>query len=113
MRKVLSGLVPLAAAIVAGWLITLDRQGQLVWDHWDEVKRGVLYRSGQLSGDQLREAVKRYQIRTVINLQWPGEEMKEERSLEPPARGGLREPADARRRTGRGMAIPRDPEDPG
>ncbi|MGP0062022.1 MAG: fused DSP-PTPase phosphatase/NAD kinase-like protein [Isosphaeraceae bacterium] len=81
MRKVLSGLVPLAAVMVAGWLIMVDRQGQLVWDHWDEVKRGILYRSGQLSGDQLREAVKRYQIRTVINLQWPGDEMKEERAL--------------------------------
>jgi protein tyrosine/serine phosphatase len=81
MRKVLSGLVPLAAAMVAGWLITMDRQGQLVWDHWDEVKRGVLYRSGQLSGDQLKQAVKRYQIRTIINLQWPGDEMKAERAL--------------------------------
>jgi protein tyrosine/serine phosphatase len=81
MRKVLSGLVPLAAVMVAGLLITMDRQGQLVWDHWDEVKRGILYRSGQLSGDQLREAVKRYQIRTVINLQWPGDEMKAERAL--------------------------------
>ena len=49
MRKVLSGLVPLAAALVAAWLISLDRQGRLVWDHWDEVKRGVLYRSGQLA----------------------------------------------------------------
>ena len=49
MRKVLSGLVPLAAVLVAAWLISLDRQGRLVWDHWDEVKRGVLYRSGQLS----------------------------------------------------------------
>ncbi len=81
MRIVLSGLVPLAAVIVAGWLIAMDRRGQLVWDHWDEVKRGILYRSGQLSGDQLREAVTRYGIRTVINLQWPGEEMKAERSL--------------------------------
>ncbi len=81
MRIVLSGLVPLSAVIVAGWLIALDRRGQLVWDHWDAVKPGILYRSGQLTGDQLREAVKRYQIRTVINLQWPGEEMKVERSL--------------------------------
>lgn len=81
MRKVFSGLVPLAAVIVAVWLITLDRQGQLLWDHWDEVKRGILYRSGQLTREQLTEAVKRYQIRTVINLQWPGEEMKEERAL--------------------------------
>jgi protein tyrosine/serine phosphatase len=81
MRKVLSGLVPLAAALAAAWLISLDRQGRLVWDHWDEVKRGVLYRSGQLSPGQLTEAVERYNIRTVINLQWPGEEMRVERSL--------------------------------
>ena len=79
MRKVLSGLVPMAAALVAAWLISMDRQGRLVWDHWDEVKRGVLYRSGQLAPDQLAEAVKRYNIRTVINLQWPGEEMRAER----------------------------------
>ena len=81
MRKVLSGLVPLAAALVAAWLISLDRQGRLVWDHWDEVQRGVLYRSGQLTPAQLTEAVKRYDIRTVINLQWPGNEMRAERDL--------------------------------
>jgi protein tyrosine/serine phosphatase len=81
MRKVISGLVPLAAALVAAWLISLDRQGRLVWDHWDEVKRGVLYRSGQLTPDQLAEAIRRYSIRTVIDLQWPGEEMWAERSL--------------------------------
>jgi protein tyrosine/serine phosphatase len=81
MRNVLSGLVPLAAFLAAAWLISLDRQGRLVWDHWDEVKRGVLYRSGQLTPDQLTEAVKRYNIHTIINLQWPGEEMQAERSL--------------------------------
>ena len=51
MRKLLFGLIPLLAAAAAGWLIVLDRQGRLVWDHWDESKRGVLYRSGQLTGD--------------------------------------------------------------
>src|SRR5690242_13243410 len=66
MRKVLSGLVPLVALLAAGWLIARDRQGRLLWDHWDEVKRGILYRSGQLTADQLAEAVKRYQLRTVI-----------------------------------------------
>lgn len=81
MRKVLSGLIPLTAALVAAWLISLDRQGRLVWDHWDEVKRGVLYRSGQLTPDQLAEAVRRYNIRTVINLQWPSEQMQAERSM--------------------------------
>jgi protein tyrosine/serine phosphatase len=81
MRNVLSGLVPLAAILAAAWLISLDRQGRLVWDHWDEVKRGVLYRSGQLTPDQLTAAVQQYNIHTIINLQWPGEEMQAERSL--------------------------------
>jgi protein tyrosine/serine phosphatase len=81
MRKVICGLVPLLAALLAGWLVALDRQGRLVWDHWDEVKRGILYRSGQLTSAQLAQAVQRHNIRTVINLQWPGEELVSERSL--------------------------------
>ncbi len=81
MRKLLYGLILLAAALVAGWLIVLDRQGRLVWDHWDEAKRGVLYRSGQLTADQLTAAVKSHGIRTVVNLQLPGEELTAEREL--------------------------------
>jgi protein tyrosine/serine phosphatase len=81
MRKMLSALVPLSAALVAWWLISLDRGGRLFWDHWDEVKRGVLYRSGQLTPGQLTEAVQQFGIRTVVNFQWPGEEMKAEREL--------------------------------
>jgi protein tyrosine phosphatase (PTP) superfamily phosphohydrolase (DUF442 family) len=81
MRKAFYGLIPLLAAAVAAWLVVLDRQGRLVWDHWDEVKRGILYRSGQLTSAQLAQAVKRYNIQTVINLQWPGEEMVCERSV--------------------------------
>lgn len=81
MHKLLYGLILLVAAAVAGSLVVLDRQGRLVWDHWDEVKRGVLYRSGQLTGDQLSNAVKRHNIRTVVNLQLPGDEMAAERAL--------------------------------
>jgi len=81
MRKWYCGLIFLLAAAIAGWLTVLDRQGRLVWDHWDEVKRGILYRSGQLTSTQLTQAVKQYNIRTVVNLQWPGEEMVEERGL--------------------------------
>jgi protein tyrosine/serine phosphatase len=81
MRKLLYGLLFLAVAVPAGWLIVLDRQGRLVWDHWDEAKRGVLYRSGQLTGDQLTAAIKRHGIRTVINLQMPGDELAAERDL--------------------------------
>jgi protein tyrosine/serine phosphatase len=81
MRKLLYGLILLAVAVPAGWLIVLDRQGRLVWDHWDEAKRGVLYRSGQLTGDQLTAAVRRHGIRTVVNLQMPGDELAAERDL--------------------------------
>ena len=81
MRKVLYGLILLAVVLPTGWLIVLDRQGRLIWDHWDEAKRGVLYRSGQLTGDQLTAAVKRHGIRTVINLQMPGDELAAEREL--------------------------------
>jgi protein tyrosine phosphatase (PTP) superfamily phosphohydrolase (DUF442 family) len=81
MRKLLFGLIPLLAAASAGWLIVLDRQGKLVWDHWDESKRGILYRSGQLTSEQLTQATSRYGLRTVINLQMPGEELEEEREL--------------------------------
>src|SRR5271155_1090367 len=81
MRRLLYGLIPLLAVAAGGWLIVLDRQGRLVWDHWDETKRGILYRSGQLTSPQLTEAVRRYGIRTVVNLQMPGDELEAERRL--------------------------------
>jgi len=81
MRKVLFGLIVLASVGVAGWMIVLDRQNRLHWDHWDVVKPGILYRSGQLSSTQLTEAVRRYGIRTVVNFQLPGREMEAERAL--------------------------------
>ena len=81
MRKVLFGLIVLASVVVAGWMIVLDRQNRLHWDHWDVVKPGILYRSGQLTSTQLIKAVGRYGIRTVVNFQLPGREMEAERTL--------------------------------
>ena len=81
MRKVLLGLIVLASGGVAGWMIVLDRQNRLHWDHWDVVKPGILYRSGQLTSTQLIKAVGRYGIRTVVNFQLPGREMEAERAL--------------------------------
>jgi protein tyrosine/serine phosphatase len=81
MRAFLLSLLVLAAAAGAGSLYSLDRQNRLVWDHWDVVKPGILYRSGQLNEAQLTEAVRRYGIRTVVSFQLPGKEMEAERAL--------------------------------
>ena len=81
MRKRILGVLVLASAALGGWLIVLDRQNRLHWDHWDVVKPGILYRSGQLTSKQLTEAVRQYGIRTVVNFQLPGKEMEAERAL--------------------------------
>jgi protein tyrosine phosphatase (PTP) superfamily phosphohydrolase (DUF442 family) len=81
MRKFILGLMILAGGGAAGWMIVLDRQSRLIWDHWDVVKPGILYRSGQLTGEQLSAAVRRFGIKTVVNFQLPGKEMERERSL--------------------------------
>ena len=81
MRKRILGVLVLASAALGGWLIVLDRQNRLHWDHWDVVKPGILYRSGQLTSTQRAEAVRRYGIRTVVNFQLPGKEMETERAL--------------------------------
>src|SRR5262249_20381065 len=75
---VLTALSGLAAGV---WLTGETQRNRLVWDHFDEVKRGVLYRSGQLNGDQLEAAIRRYGIRTVISFQIPGEAVDSERAL--------------------------------
>jgi predicted protein tyrosine phosphatase len=80
-RMLLPGLVVLASVGLAGWLIVLDRQGRLLWDHWDVVKPGILYRSGQLTAQQLTAAVQLYGIRTVVSFQLPGKDTEAERQL--------------------------------
>jgi protein tyrosine/serine phosphatase len=70
-----------AAVAVAVWLRVETRANRLVWDHFDVVKPGILYRSGQLNGDQLAAAVRWYGIHTVVNLQIPGAGVDAERAL--------------------------------
>lgn len=70
-----------AAAGVGVWLTIESRQNRLVWDHFDVVKRGYLYRSGQLNPDQLAGAVKRHGIRTLVSFQIPGEGVEYERAV--------------------------------
>ncbi len=81
MRRILVSMIVVMCIGFAGWLIVLDRQNRLLWDHWDVVKPGILYRSGQLTSAKLTQAVQRYGIRTVVNFQLPGREMETERAL--------------------------------
>jgi protein tyrosine phosphatase (PTP) superfamily phosphohydrolase (DUF442 family) len=57
------------------------RRNRLVWDHFDTVKPGILYRSGQLNDDQLEAAIRQYGIRTIVNLQIPSDELHAERNV--------------------------------
>jgi protein tyrosine phosphatase (PTP) superfamily phosphohydrolase (DUF442 family) len=51
-----------------------------VWDHWDVVKPGVLYRSGALTPGQLEAAAGRFGIRTVVSFLRPGPAVERERA---------------------------------
>lgn len=70
-----------AAAALGIWLAIETRRNRIVWDHFDVVKPGILYRSGQLNPQQLEDAVKRYHIRTIVNFQMTGVWVDEERAI--------------------------------
>ncbi len=74
-------LAVVATAAVSTYLGVETRRNRLVWDHFDEVKRGILYRSGQLNPAQLEQAVRRYHLRTIVNFQRPGPGVEHERAL--------------------------------
>jgi protein tyrosine phosphatase (PTP) superfamily phosphohydrolase (DUF442 family) len=77
-------LAVLATAIGAGagvWLAVESHHNRLVWDHWDVVKRGYLYRSGQLNPKQLEDAINQYGLRTIVSFQIPGEGVQAEREV--------------------------------
>lgn len=74
-------LVVVVAATASVWLGVETRANRLVWDHFDVVKPGLFYRSGQLNPDQLAEAVRRYGIRTIVNFQRPNGSVEAERAL--------------------------------
>lgn len=75
----LAGLASVAG--VAAWLTVQVQSNRLVWDHFDVVTPGVLYRSGQLEPDQLVEAIRRYGLRTVVSFHLPGPNVDAERAV--------------------------------
>ncbi len=74
-------LIAMAAVGLALWITIETRRNRLVWDHFDVVQHDILYRSGQLTSDQLVAAVRRYGIRTVVNFQIPGSRVETERAM--------------------------------
>ncbi len=76
---IIVGVVAVAATSL--WLGIETRRNRLVWDHFDVVKPDILYRSGQLTGGQLTQAIRRYGIRTVVNFQRTSPQVTRERLL--------------------------------
>lgn len=81
MRLFLAVLVTAVLGGAVGWLVVEDRNNRLVWDHFDVVKPGILYRSGQLRHEQLTEVIRRYRLRTVVNFQTPSPAVDREREI--------------------------------
>jgi protein tyrosine/serine phosphatase len=73
-----TAVVALAATL---WLTREVQANRLVWDHFDVVKPGILYRSGQLNGSQLEEAIRRYRLKLVVSFQYPGRGVDRERAI--------------------------------
>lgn len=58
-----------AAAVAIGPPVALYRAQYVHAKRFREVEPGKLYRSGQMTADGFREAIERYHIKTVVNLQ--------------------------------------------
>jgi protein tyrosine/serine phosphatase len=80
MRIVIAVAVVLAGS-AAAWLAFESKRNRLVWDHFDVVMPGILYRSGQLNDDQLAAVIRRYGLKTVVSFQLPGRSVDAERAL--------------------------------
>ncbi|MDX2038787.1 MAG: tyrosine-protein phosphatase [Isosphaeraceae bacterium] len=76
---ILAASVAVLAAVV--WLTVQTQRNSLVLDHFDVVKPRILYRSGQLTLDQLDDVVTRHGIRTLVNFQIPGAPVSAEAAL--------------------------------
>jgi len=78
-RLTLAALLGLAGTGVGVGLYQVSNE--MIWDRFDTVKPGVLYRSGQLTQTQLREAISRYGIRTVVNFQVRDKSVEQESAI--------------------------------
>lgn len=73
--------VAILVGLTAALLVVKSARNRWFWDHWDVAKPGVLYRSGQLTPEQLAEAVRQYGLRTVVNFKLDPWQVAAERKL--------------------------------
>jgi protein tyrosine phosphatase (PTP) superfamily phosphohydrolase (DUF442 family) len=81
MRIAIAAALTAIVAGVATWLTIEVQNNRLVWDHFDVVTPGVLYRSGQLTPEQTAEAIEKYSLKTVVSFHLPGPNVEAERRL--------------------------------
>jgi len=81
MRFALALVVIASAMGTTAYMTSEAHRKSAVWDHWDVVKHGTLYRSGQLRPEQLEKAVSAYGLRTVVSFLRPGPDVDAERAL--------------------------------
>src|SRR5207244_2891669 len=69
-RRLLTWLVAVPCALIAAAALAAGTEAVRVvaGSNWHEIVPGKVFRSAQLSGPQLRAAVRRFGVRTVINL---------------------------------------------
>ena len=81
MRALLALAVVCSATTTTFWMASRAKNTALGWDHWDVVRPGILYRSGQLRPEQLEQAIWRDQLKTVVSFLIPGPDVEAERAL--------------------------------
>ena len=80
-RSVVAVLAIVATLVLVSTGAVAANYEAWVWDHFDVVKPGTLYRSGYLSEPQLEQAVKRYGIKTVVCLLRDAPDVDAERAI--------------------------------
>ena len=80
-RSVIAVLAIVAALVGGSAAVVAGHYEDWVWDHFDVVKPGTLYRSGYLAPAQLEAAVRRLGIRTVVCLLRDAPDVDAERAV--------------------------------
>jgi protein tyrosine phosphatase (PTP) superfamily phosphohydrolase (DUF442 family) len=80
-RSVIAVLAIMGALLATSGGVVAAHYEEWVWDHFDVVKPGTLYRSGYLTPAQLEDAVERLGIKTVVCLLRDAPDVDSERAV--------------------------------